>query len=52
VPRLLAARPGAGRNSAHLAYAVENIYDTSNAFIARTVSINRPPRDGRSRFQA
>jgi catechol 2,3-dioxygenase-like lactoylglutathione lyase family enzyme len=35
-----------GRNFGHLAYAVENIYDTCNAFIARGVTINRPPRDG------
>jgi lactoylglutathione lyase len=36
-----------GRNSGHLAYAVDSIYDTCNAFIARGVTINRPPRDGR-----
>jgi lactoylglutathione lyase len=39
-----------GRNFGHLAYAVENIYDTCNAFIARGVTINRPPRDGRMAF--
>ena len=38
--------PG-GRNFGHLAYAVDNIYDTCNAFIAHGVTINRPPRDGR-----
>ena len=32
-----------GRNFGHLAYAVDNIYDTCNAFIARGVTINRPP---------
>jgi lactoylglutathione lyase len=37
--------PG-GRNFGHLAYAVDNIYDTCSAFIARGVTINRPPRDG------
>src|SRR5207244_11498965 len=39
-----------GRNFGHLAYAVDNIYDTCNAFIARGVTINRPPRDGRLAF--
>src|SRR3954462_10118424 len=38
------------RNFGHLAYAVDNIYDTCNAFIARGVMINRPPRDGRMAF--
>ena len=41
--------PG-GRNFGHLAYAVENIYDTCNAFMAHGVTINRPPRDGRMAF--
>jgi len=35
-----------GRNFGHLAYAVDNIYDTCRAFIAHGVTINRPPRDG------
>jgi lactoylglutathione lyase len=39
-----------GRNFGHLAYAVDNIYDTCNAFIARGVTINRPLRDGRMAF--
>ena len=39
-----------GRNFGHLAYAVDNIYDTCNAFIACGVTINRPPRDGRMAF--
>ena len=39
-----------GRNFGHLAYAVDNIYDTCNAFIGRGVTINRPPRDGRMAF--
>jgi lactoylglutathione lyase len=39
-----------GRNFGHLAYAVDNIYDTCNAFIAHGVTINRPPRDGRMAF--
>jgi lactoylglutathione lyase len=29
---------------------VDNIYDTCSAFIARGVTINRPPRDGRMAF--
>ena len=41
--------PG-GRNFGHLAYAVDNIYDTCSAFLARGVTINRPPRDGRMAF--
>jgi lactoylglutathione lyase len=39
-----------GRNFGHLAYAVDNIYDTCDAFIARGVTIKRPPRDGRMAF--
>jgi lactoylglutathione lyase len=39
-----------GCNFGHLAYPVDNIYDTCNAFIARGVTINRPPRDGRMAF--
>ena len=39
-----------GRYFGHLAYAVDNIYDTCNASIARGVTINRPPRDGRMAF--
>src|ERR1700744_5218599 len=39
-----------GRNFGHLAYEGENIYDTSKAFAARGVTINRPPRDGRMAF--
>jgi hypothetical protein len=34
-----------GRNFGHLAYAMDNIYDTFSAsFGARGVTINRPPR--------
>jgi lactoylglutathione lyase len=39
-----------GRNFGHLAYAVDNIYDTCKAFMARGVTINRPPRDGHMAF--
>jgi lactoylglutathione lyase len=41
---------GGGRNFGHLAYAVDNIYDTCAAFAAHGVTINRPPRDGRMAF--
>jgi lactoylglutathione lyase len=36
-----------GRNFGHLAHAVNNVYDTRSVFIARGITINRPPRDGR-----
>src|SRR5436853_7311907 len=39
-----------GRNFGHLAYAVDNIYDTCSALIAHGVTINRPPRDDRMAF--
>jgi lactoylglutathione lyase len=39
-----------GRNFGHLAYAVDNIYETCKAFSDRGVTINRPPRDGRMAF--
>ena len=39
-----------GRNFGHLAYAVDNIYDTCSALTAHGVTINRPPRDGRMAF--
>ncbi len=29
---------------------MDNIYDTCNAFLAHGVTINRPPRDGRTAF--
>lgn len=35
-----------GRNFGHLAYAVENIYDTCQQLMDAGVTINRPPRDG------
>jgi lactoylglutathione lyase len=41
--------PG-GRNFGHLAYAVDNIYDTCKAYMDKGVTINRPPRDGRMAF--
>jgi len=39
-----------GRNFGHLAYRVENIYETCQKLIDRGVIINRPPRDGHMAF--
>jgi lactoylglutathione lyase len=39
-----------GRNFGHLAYAVDNIYDTCERLMNAGVTINRPPRDGRMAF--
>lgn len=39
-----------GRNFGHLAYRVENIYETCAALLAAGVTINRPPRDGHMAF--
>lgn len=39
-----------GRNFGHLAYAVENIYESCQRFMDAGVTINRPPRDGRMAF--
>ena len=39
-----------GRNFGHLAYSVENIYDTCAHLKRMGVTINRPPRDGRMAF--
>ncbi|MEO8723352.1 MAG: VOC family protein [Sphingobium sp.] len=41
---------GGGRNFGHLAYRVENIYDTCEQLMAAGVPINRPPRDGYMAF--
>lgn len=41
---------GGARNFGHLAYAVEDIYATCERLMARGVTINRPPRDGRMAF--
>ncbi len=35
-----------GRNFGHLAYEVDNIYETCQALMEAGVTINRPPRDG------
>jgi lactoylglutathione lyase len=39
-----------GRNFGHLAYSVENIYQSCERLMANGVIINRPPRDGRMAF--
>ena len=39
-----------GRNFGHLAYRVENIYETCRKLMDNGVTINRPPRDGRMAF--
>ena len=38
------------RNFGHLAYRVENIYETCQRLMDGGVTINRPPRDGRMAF--
>ena len=35
-----------GRNFGHLAYEVDNIYETCQRLMDNGVTINRPPRDG------
>ncbi len=42
--------PADSRHFGHLAYGVENIYDTCAHLMAHGVTINRPPRDGRMAF--
>ncbi|WP_284124556.1 VOC family protein [Parerythrobacter aestuarii] len=39
-----------GRNFGHLAYRVENIYETCQRMMDAGVTINRPPRDGHMAF--
>ena len=39
-----------GRNFGHLAYQVDNIYETCRRLFDAGVTINRPPRDGRMAF--
>jgi lactoylglutathione lyase len=41
---------GEGRNFGHLAYQVENIYETCKRLMDAGVTINRPPRDGHMAF--
>lgn len=39
-----------GRNFGHLAYRVDNIYETCQRLMDAGVTINRPPRDGYMAF--
>ncbi len=39
-----------GRNFGHLAYRVENVYETCQRLMDGGVTINRPPRDGNMAF--
>jgi lactoylglutathione lyase len=39
-----------GRNFGHLAYRVDNVYDTCQRLLDNGVTINRPPRDGYMAF--
>src|SRR3954447_3440159 len=41
---------GRGRNFGHLAYQVDDIYETCQRLMDNGVTINRPPRDGRMAF--
>jgi lactoylglutathione lyase len=41
---------GGGRNFGHLAYRVDDIYETCQRLMDSGVTINRPPRDGRMAF--
>ena len=41
---------GEGRNFGHLAYRVENIYDSCQRLMDAGYTINRPPRDGHMAF--
>ncbi len=44
------ALPSDSRHFGHLAYAVDNIYETCAHLAANGVVINRPPRDGHMAF--
>lgn len=39
-----------GRNFGHLAYRVDNVYETCERLLDGGVTINRPPRDGHMAF--
>jgi lactoylglutathione lyase len=41
---------GGGRNFGHLAFEVDNIYETCRKLMDAGVVINRPPRDGHMAF--
>ena len=42
--------PSDSRHFGHLAYAVDNIYETCQTLMDNGVTINRPPRDGYMAF--
>jgi lactoylglutathione lyase len=44
------SRYAGGRNFGHLAYQVDDIYETCQRLMDAGVTINRPPRDGRMAF--
>jgi lactoylglutathione lyase len=39
-----------GRNFGHLAYEVDDVYETCRRLMDNGVTVNRPPRDGRMAF--
>jgi lactoylglutathione lyase len=39
-----------GRNFGHVAYQVDDIYDTCRRLMQQGITINRPPRDGKMAF--
>src|SRR5262245_15502052 len=41
---------GEGRNFGHLAYEVDDVYETCRRLMEAGVTINRPPREGRMAF--
>jgi lactoylglutathione lyase len=41
---------GEGRNFGHLAYEVDDVYETCRRLMEGGVTINRPPREGRMAF--
>jgi lactoylglutathione lyase len=41
---------GEGRNFGHLAYQVDDIYQTCERLMSAGITINRPPRDGHMAF--
>ena len=41
---------GEGRNFGHVAYRVDNIYETCRRLMEAGITINRPPRDGHMAF--
>lgn len=41
---------GEGRNFGHLAYQVDNLYETCQKLLDAGYTINRPPRDGHMAF--